>query len=296
MKQKILLCGICALLLFACKKDKKAPDVKLYPISFNVSGFSQTGVPIDGKAKTNSLNTQATDTVPVQSLYYMLYNNIGDLITTRRVNKGDANFGQFNDNVPAGSYRAVFCGGSSSLTAYQTKYFTYSTNPISNNTPCYWDDTFFYSLSFIVANTGINESIEMHRETARLVLVITDAIPTGTSKIVVKYQDTASIGYDGVHRYAAINTTSKTINATDIGTTNYTIVTNTLNDTKPFDVTVEYYGTNPVGPLGTKVIKNVVCKSNYITTLTGNLFSPGGNGQFALSIDTDWGTPVTVNF
>lgn len=295
MKQKILLCGICVLFLFACKKDKKAPDTKLYPINFKVSGFSQTGVPIDAKAKTNSLSTQATDPVPVQSLYYMLYKNTGELITTRRVNSGDANFGQFNDNVPAGSYRAVFCGGSSSLTAYQTKYFTYSTNPLSGTTPCHWDDTFFKTVPFTVTNTGINQSVLITRATARLVLVITDAIPVNTSKIVVSFQDMSVIGDDGFSRFPAVNTTSKTINTTDIGTTNYTVVMNTVNDTKPFDVTVDYYGANPSGPLGTKVIKNVVCKINMITTLTGNLFTQG-NGQFVLSVDTDWGTPATVNF
>ncbi|MGN8069188.1 hypothetical protein [Mucilaginibacter sp. SG564] len=294
MKQKILLCGICVLLLFACKKDKKAPDTKLYPITFKVSGFSQSAVPLDSKTKTNSLGTQATDTVPVQLLYYSLYNSDGLLVSARNVKKGDANFGQFNENVPAGNYKAVFCGGSNNLLAYRT-FFTYITRPDIEGGPAYWDDTFFKLIPFTVTNTGINQSVTLSRATARLAIVLKDAIPTGTSKIVVKFQDTSAIGSDGLHHFQAINTTTKTITTADVGTTNYTIVMNTLNNIKPFDVTIDYYGANPSGPLGTKTIKNVVCKTNYITTLSGNLFTQG-NAQFVLAIDQDWGAPVNVSF
>jgi len=296
MKQKIILYSICLCLFFACKKDKKTPDpdTKLYPISFNVSGFSQTNVPTADKAKTNSLTIQATDTIPVQSLYYAVYVDRGPLyghgplVTYRRVLKGDQNFGQFKDNLPAGTYQALFCGGSNNLIFdIPDVAFYYNTHT--------WDDTFYKVVPFTVTSGPVNQSVVIPRRTAKLSLVIKDAIPTGTSKIVVHFSDSSSIKPYYPPASLVTNQTTQVINATDAGKTNYTFSMNTLNDTRPFDVTVDYYGPNPVGPLGTKIIKNVVCKPNTRTILSGYLFTQD-NGQFTITVNQDWNPPVNVNF
>ena len=306
MKQKILLCSVCLCLLFACKKDKKAPDpsAKLYPISVNVSGFSQSQVPTDGIAKTKTLATQATDPIPVQTIYYMLIKGTGaniDLVSMRHVNKGDPNFTQFNDNVPAGDYSVVFFGGSSNLTphdAFPIPYFNYFLDYTSGGT-LYWDDTFFKRVPFTVTNTGVNLAVEIPRVTARLVVVLKDAIPAGVTKIVVSFPDANAYGINGPRTLPAVpsttNTSTSIIKSTDIGTQNYTIAMNTLHDTTPFDVTISYYGSNQTGPLGTKTVKNVVCKTNTQTILSGNLFTQD-NGQFQITVDQDWNAPVNVNF
>jgi hypothetical protein len=302
MKQKILLCCICAFLFFSCKKDKKVtPAPKLYPVSFNLSGFTQTQVPI-GKAKTASLGTQATDTVPVQSLVYMLFQLQGSLkslglISQRRIEKGDPGFGTFTDNVAAGTYTAVFIGGSDNLKILLNNYFSYTTSLYPATT--YWDDTFYKSIPITVSAGSLNQAISMKRITARLDLVLKDAIPTGTKKITVSFKDTAVVdAYTGktyIDRNQSVtNVTSKAINTSDIGTTNYTITMYTLNNVTPFDVTISYYGADASNPLGTKVVNNVVCKVNTITTLSGNLFT-AANSEFKITVNQDWNT-VNVGF
>jgi hypothetical protein len=297
MKPKILLCCICAFLFFSCKKDKKVtPTTKLYPISFNLSGFTQTQVPI-GKAKTTSLTTQAADTVPVQSLVYMLFKiqPALTLISQQRIEKGAVGFGTFTDNVAPGDYTAVFIGGSAALNIYAYNYFGYASG--SGFFTTYWDDTFLTKVPITVTASGINQPVTMKRRTARLDVILKDAIPAGTTKITVSFRDTSQIealSQYGNAAFVTTNVTTKTINAADIGTTNYTITANTVNDTKLFDVTISYYGANPAGPLGTKIVKNVLCKTNTKTTLSGNLFTPGNN-EFDITVNQDWNT-VNVGF
>ena len=295
-----LLCCICMFLLFSCKKDNKPhtpPDTKLYPMSFNVSGFNQTQVPIDGKGKikTAALTTQATDTVPVQRIIYQLYTDekYRKLISSRNSDKGSNNFGVFTDSVPPGNYVVSFGAGSLDLkvkTDYNYYYYTYFFG-----TPSYWDDTFFKSVPVKVTSSGINLNVSLDRVTAKLDLIIKDAIPAGTTKIAVSFPDLSCFDTIlGTSGYPTTNGAVKTITGTDIGKTNYTISMNTFNNVKPFDVIINYYGSNPNGPLGTKTVKNVVCKHNTKTTLSGNLFT-SGNSEFTITVNQDWNTS-TIQF
>jgi hypothetical protein len=318
MKYQILLCSICAFLFFSCKKEQKAPDnVQKYPVSFKVTGFSQSQVPIDGKAgktKTAALATEATDSIPIQQLVYILFKEDELTPTTiRRFTKGDPNFGVISDNVPAGNYIATFTGGTTRLKVitsgdptvpegdfYLPYYFTYSTiHYPRQGDPNTWDDTFYKQVPITVTSTGISQSVAMDRITSKLDFVINDPIPAGTTKIVVAFNDT--IGVDVKRKIAFktynpfINTTQQVISATDIGKTNYTISIFNLQNITPFDVTVSYYGANPNGPLNTKTIKNVVCKTNTRTILSGMLFTSSNIG-FTIKVNQDWDTPLTVNF
>ncbi|SDP26036.1 hypothetical protein SAMN05428975_0902 [Mucilaginibacter sp. OK268] len=306
MKQKILLYSICLCLFFACKKEKKAPNpaVKLYPISFNVSGFSTTLVPNAGKAKTTALATQATDTIPVQYLEYILFPiNQKTSISSRYESKGDAGFGTFTDNVPAGKYLVVFYGGITNINInsnYQNTYLYYSFNSdYPSQKPTYWDDTFYKTIPITVAASGtVSQDVSLDRVVSRLDVVLKDAIPTGTSKITVSFADTAAFYLQtgrSSPEMVTQNVTTKAITAADIGKTNYTTTIYTRNDVTPFQVTINYYGSNLNGPLGTKVISDVVCKRNTRTILSGSLFTTG-NGNFTVLANQDWNTPITVNF
>ncbi|MDN5289041.1 MAG: hypothetical protein JWR38_5315 [Mucilaginibacter sp.] len=305
MKNTSLLCCICMLLIFSCKKDNKADDThdaKLYPINFNVSGFSQTDIPISGvsKAKTTALTTQATDTIPVEKLYYLLYTADAShrLLNSKTSKKGDANFGSVTDNVPAGNYMVTFGGGSSALILrnfYTEYFFSYFTGFINDPHPEYkWDDTFLKSIPITVTSAGVSTNVSLDRATSRLDLVIKDAIPAGTTKILVTFVDTFDLGSGGstVKQGTSVNT--QVVSAADIGKTNYTITMYTLNNVKPFNVNISYYGSNPNGPLGTKTVKNVVCKTNTKTILSGFLFTPG-NAEFTIMVNQDWNTN-TIQF
>lgn len=299
MKHKILLCSICVFLFFSCKKEKKPTNTQTYPINFKVTGFSQAQVPIGsvGKTKTAALAIQA-DSIPVQKLVYILFAVSSDphATTLKRFTKGDAGFGTITDNVPPGNYIATFIGGSDGLIVeddegkgdYTPFYFYYPSTQ--------WGDTFYKRVPITVTSSGINQGVALDRLTSRLDLVINDAIPTGTSRITVTFSDTSFVdAKSGVKLSPGTHLTSKTINAADIGKTNYTITMYNLNNIKPFDVSISYYGINPNGPLDTKVVRNVVCKTNTRTILSGDLFTPT-NSTFTIAINQDWNTPVTVNF
>jgi hypothetical protein len=68
----------------------------------------------------------------------------------------------------------------------------------------------------------------------------------------------------------------------------------TLNNA-PFDLTIKYFGSSATDPILIKTIKNVVCKRNYRTILSGTLFDPG-NTSFGITVDPVWNTPVNGNF
>jgi hypothetical protein len=315
MKYQILLCSICAFLFFSCKKEQKASgNDQKYPVSFKITGFSESQIPIGGKAgkiKTTALAPQAIDSIPVQQLVYMLFgvNGTGP-ITVRKFTKGDPDFGIISDNVPAGDYIATFIGGSARLKIasfsdprageYLPYFFTYSTNvyPPSGDTNT-WDDTFYKRVPITVTSSGINQGVTVDRITSKLDFVIKDPIPAGITKIVVAFNDTiavdvkSKVAIKGYNPF--INRTEQAISTADAGKTNYTISIFNLHNVTPFDVTVSYYGANPNGPLDTKVIKNVICKTNTKTTLSGYLFTPSNN-EFTTTIDQAWDTPVTVNF
>jgi hypothetical protein len=291
MKQIILLLCICATLLFSCKKDKKvAPDEKLYPVNFNLSGFTETQDSLN-KIRTAALAAQATnDPLPVQSLVYLLFKNTGVLVSQKRAEVGSAGFGTFSDNLPAGDYTVAFIGGSSDLNVYPGPYFGYGT-PTG-----IWADLFYKKVPITVTTGGVNLNAELNRLNAKLNIVLKDPIPTGVTKITVGFNDTTFISAhtikgDGTSRARLITTN---IGATDIGKTNYTITIYTLNNIKPFDVTINYYGSNNTAPLGTRLVKDVICKRNTLTTLSGNLFMPG-NSAFNITVNQDWNT-VNLGF
>jgi hypothetical protein len=288
-------------LLFSCKKDNKSPNhaTKLYPITFNISGFTVTNTPTDaaGKLKSTALATQAADSIPVNRLVYWLLDPKQSISYSVRVsNKGEAGFGTFTDNVAPGNYIIAFAGSSANLKFDGPNYFfTFAPVPTYVGHPSYWEETYFKTIPITVTSSGVNMDVSLSRITAKLDLVIKDPIPVGTSKIVVSFPDTATVMVKtGLGNGITTNGATKTISATDIGKTNYTISMNTLNNIKPFDVVVTYYGPDPSGPLGTKTIKNVVCKANTKTTLSGNLFD-AGNAAFTITVNQDWNT-ATVDF
>lgn len=304
MKHIIFLYLICALLV-SCKKDNKTtPTQKLYPVTFNLTEFSQTQIPI-GKTKPASLATQAADSITVRQLYYMLYNETGSLIGANYKHSGDKDFGTFTDQISPGKYYAVFCGGSDSLNVSGDGdlFFTcsHTSDPFKYRP---WDETFYKKVPLTVDNSGaaINQAVVLDRITSRLDIVIKDPIPAGSTRLKFSYPDTIAVStFSGsvarpsyfsqfINKYVV----NRMLSTADIGKSNYTITLYTLNNNAPFDLTVEYFGKSATDPIFTKTIKNVICKRNYRTILSGLLFYPG-NTSFDIAVDPVWNT-VNLNF
>jgi hypothetical protein len=294
MKHNYILCGICLLLLFSCKKDKKNPPAeKLYPVSFNITDFSQIHVPIDGgvvKAKT----TTAIDTLPVTDLIFMLFNADGTALKElKRVTKTSTGFGKFTTSVAPGNYLAVFCGGPSSLKVSGDGTIG---SLIGNLTV--WGDTFYKKTSITVTSSAVSQNVALDRLSAQLVLNVNDAIPADVKKITVSYKDYQSIKAstgDRLVPQGVTVTNSATIVPANVGKTNYRIVMNTLNNVTPFAVTIKYFKADLNNAFATKTVTDVVCNQNVRTILSGNLFTPGNSG-FTLTFDPAYNTPLTTEF
>jgi len=134
--KKLLYLLTFATLLQACKKDSSTAgnddaDTKKQAVNFNVSGFSQTMVPLDGKQVTAISNPLGIipEESPITRLTYVVYNEQGKQVsrleqTTDEANKlfriaggkrflinSAAPFGSFTDSLKTGTYTVIACAG-----------------------------------------------------------------------------------------------------------------------------------------------------------------------------------------
>jgi hypothetical protein len=296
MKHNFILFGICLVCMFSCKKDKKDPPAeKLYDLSFNVTGFSQTYVPIEGGVVKNKTTT-AVDTLPVTDLIFILFSADGKQVKDlKRVTKNTSGFGQFKTGIGPGNYVAAFCAGSSALSTSSNFITSYTINGKFRS----WGDTFHKRIPITVSSSPVTENIELDRLTAQFVLNIIDPIPSDVTKVTVSFPDRPGIvpftGELGSASPYYISTNTATFTAGDAGKANYRIVMNTLNNVTPFTVTIQYFKTDQVKAFATKIIKNIVCNRNVRTILSGNVFTPG-NAGFTLSADSAYNAPITTEF
>jgi len=298
MNSKILLSLLCLLFLFSCKKEhQEEKEVPRYPVRFDLTGFTQTQQPIDvATIKTNSLTTNTgTDTIPVNQLFYFVYGRVVNgaqppLVAQKIINRTDAGFGVFTDDLPAGNYDIYFVGSSVTLKGLDLNGGGLTYYPQNSG----WGDTFYKKIPITVTSTGINQTVQMERRSAQIVVNILDAIPANVTKIEVKYDDYLAFytnNTGGLKNYYGQAIVSKPVTTTDIGVTNFKVYANTIFTNVPAQVSIAYYTTG-TSPSDTKTV-TVTSQPNKRTVISGKLFS--GNNTFNITFD-DWNTPVTVGF
>lgn len=299
MKRFLLICSALSILFFSCKKDQTAnptpPDNKTYPITFSLSGFEQTYVPI-GKANTPGKKINDVDSIPVNKLYFLLLKDTsenGGIQSYKEVTKTTSGFGVFKEDVPAGQYTAIFIGSNGGIMDTKVKPALFS---------AFNYETFYSKIPVTISNAGVSQNVEMGRVTGQLVLNINDAVPAGVTKIEMTYTSATYFEvFTGLKKTFTPMTKTVALNATDAGKTNYRVIANLLaSDNGVFSVTIKYYKTSQTTATGSVTIPNVQCKTNVRTILSGNLFTndpPAGVGQnFTIKLDTTWNAPITTEF
>lgn len=289
MKHSLLLCAALILLFCSCSKEKRitpGDGGKKYPVKFDVSGFTQIYEPQGGA--TGKVRTADVDSLPVTTLAYVVFKD-NQIVSIKTSKKGDVGFGTFTDELSPGSYQIALGGGSPAVVYIQNN--TYQSD--FGAALLYGDDLFFKKVPLTVTNTAVTQAIELKRISSQLVVNINDAIPANVSSIRVSLKDTT--GYIMTkQQYFSYNehTVTKQISAADAGKINYRIVVNNSHNVTPFTITVSYVQS---GKTVSKVISNVVCKTNMRTILSGNLFGSSST-DFDMKIDRNWNAPVYIDF
>lgn len=298
-KITVLFCIIVSS-LYSCKKDKGTKQKQRYDVNFDVSGFSQasgafgtTGI----KKEVNSLKINAlADQVDV--LIAIIYEGNPTTSGTKIYKSThlltDPNAGRFTASLPPGNYTAVIYGGKG-ITEVEG-------DPVNdpdafNTTVKPWNDVFYKKLTFTIADAVLNQPVVLDRITAQLQVKLQDNIQASWQKITVSYPDytylqnlTLTSPY-GFARTAFSLT--KTFTATDVGTTNYTIVLATANNGEPFTATLTLYDTGN-NVISTRTIDSVICERNKRTILTGKVYA--NSTGFTIAVDTAWHSSIPKTF
>lgn len=222
--KNIYLCAIMVcFVLFSCKKEQSKPTAEIvnatgkkYPVSLNLSEFSQTVTSMKSK---NGATISASDTLPYSvTLEYFLFDSAGTPISkiNQFANKltslsqkylpnGDYSrpempFGTILDTLSSGKYTAVLLG----TIDYQYGFNGRQDNTwflnLSNLSETYimdqghldyntlkTGDTFFKRVDFAVGNQNTSQKVVLPRVTGKVDIIIEDKLPANAAKFDCKY-------------------------------------------------------------------------------------------------------------
>ncbi|MGN8069187.1 hypothetical protein [Mucilaginibacter sp. SG564] len=296
MKRALICFTLISIALLSCKKDHHTqttePTGKLYPVSFNISSFSQVNVPDNqnSKIKINAVDPSATSIV---KLVYKLFDSNNVLKKTVFIKKGAPNFGTFTDSIPAGSYKAVFLG----LKDSANYIGTYAGDPTRFSyyyaTGIAFPETFYSNASFTVGNAPVQQSIVLQRLNSEVLVIIKDAIPPKTASITIDITGNFVCSYLDGKSSGSISAGIATvaITSSNIGTTNFQLGPRSVfNNTTPVTVSITAKAADGT-IMVQKTIGNVTLQPNTRTILTGNVFTnSAGTGGLAVTFNPDYNT------
>jgi len=300
MKKLLLFAVLFGVALSSCKKGstpKPNPSDggKTYAVKFNVSGFTQEITNGAGQ-KINGLNTNAVTAPGVQRLYYFAYDNsdFGKLVHRLVQDSSAANFGNVEDNLPAGTYNIVFFAGASDLVYYNTSGFA---DGFLENPRAAWSDAFSKTLTITVGGGDISQNVTLNRVVGKFTVKLLDVMPANASTLTVTVNKDRkrylfkSSSPDASSPAPGIFTT--TIPASAIGKPNYSF--SMLLMAAANDVTVDikcYDAAKKI--IGQALVTNVSVQPNVQTILSGKLFTP--DSDFSVGLDTGWDTPIDIQY
>ena len=302
--KKALVCYIfISIALLSCKKDHHTsttePTGKLYPVSFNISSFTQVNVPVDQNSKTK-VNDVAPSASNLTQIVYTLFDSNNKLKKTVYIPKGAPNFGTFTDSIPSGNYTAVFLGATVALNPNDNHASSTPPTFIYYQVP--YPETFYNKVSFTVGNTPVQQGIVLKRMTSELYVNIKDSIPpnarylefhvTGLHNTCNFLDAKSSLVGGGGETYIA-----NTLTSADIGKTNFQMGMRIFNNTS--SVTAWVVAKDVNGSVITqKYIYNITLQANTRTILTGNVFkNSGGTGGITVTFNPNYNTTdITQSF
>jgi len=324
----------CSLWLMACKKDRAQidPDLlttpqQVYPVNFNVSGFTQHNGPI----KTAGLKQESVAYPPsvMSKIMYTVFDNTGKQVsrleqnlyetnklyrisgTTRKLISSNSPFGSINDSLAVGHYTVVVtCGtGYNSLNVPQEMTGgggfkdIYTLEPLSNAKyyvapHLIYEDCFYYKGDLEVGINNTPKPIALNRIVGQLTFNMEDVMPANVDQLIFEIK--GDNAYYNISNNTATGaqdegTRGYSITPDEIGKANYNISWMVLNTKTPLEIVV-YAMDSQYKVITTKTITNVRVNLNEKTTVTGKLFTNNPSG-FNVVTNQAWGNnPVIVKF
>jgi len=314
--------AIC-MIIVSCKKEHKSDITinstqKLYKVGYNVGFSQQSGGFISNSLKANGLTTTSVDTSlsnHVSVLQYAVYDSVGNRVHVIQQLLTDTAFGKYTDNLHPGKYTIAIAAGAQFLSVINGTPGGYLPAPLptpnisadvleyygNGHLVAFVYDTFFKKFPLVVAAKDTSMHIALDRITAKLSVVVKDALPATAH--------TMGLTSPAVPQWFFINSATAghiepqfasgaTVTTAQIGTTNFTMSAFLLYSTP---ITLNIYCANSGGTtLAYKTIPNLTLQANTQTILTGNLFGGSGTtstGGVNLGIDTAWNhTPIVKTF
>ena len=321
MKKTLLLSAMATVFLFGCKKDHTTPGTtaqKKYPVTFNMSDFTQTISSLNGTRQINSLKTNAATAniaAYATQLHLTVFDAAGSLIRQYRQLAGVSNYGIIVDSLAAGTYTIVVDAGQNFLdlpSTYGNSTLTLSTAKMFYDTrdnggkptslrvyDGLWSDTFFSKFQITVADAAVNQNVNLTRIVSKLEVDFNDVIPANATRVdMFVNKEYFEYGFGTASPQLADTITTRFIVPDSVkGKSNYKITQLLLNTTTPFSVSLTAYdNTNKV--IATHAVSNVTCTKNQRTILTGNFSNAvtNNNKGFSITVDPNWGAPTVVHY
>ena len=301
MKKHLIMAAIVLLAATGCTNECVETEVAnqkaTAPVTVRVNDFSITTeeMPSGGGTTRSAVNPASYDGVGAIDLAF--YSGGTEVFKTTQI-KSDgttySTFGEFECNLPVGSYTMVVIGRG----YFDGDVFTLTSPTAAGYTSERARETFVKTqVVNITSADPVNLSATLNRIVAKLEIISTDTRIDGVSKIRTTYSAggksfnpttglaTSNTGFN------LTNTPSAAVGATiDVGSFVFL-----ATDEQTVNITIEVLDTNE-DVMFTKYVANVPLKRNRQTVLSGPLFTSTAITSSSFQVETDWLPNNTVNF
>jgi len=301
MKKHLMMAAIVLLAATGCTNECVETEVAnqkaTAPVTVRVNDFSITTeeMPSGGGTTRSAVNPASYDGVGAIDLAF--YSGGTEVFKTTQI-KSDgttySTFGEFECNLPVGSYTMVVIGRG----YFDGDVFTLTSPTAAGYTSERARETFVKTqVVNITSADPVNLSATLNRIVAKLEIISTDTRIDGVSKIRTTYSAggksfnpttglaTSNTGFN------LTNTPSAAVGATiDVGSFVFL-----ATDEQTVNITIDVLDTNE-DVMFTKYVANVPLKRNRQTVLSGPLFTSTAITSSAFQVETDWLPNNTVNF
>ena len=280
-----------------CVETEVANQKATAPVTVRVNDFSITTeeMPSGGGTTRSAVNPASYDGVGAIDLAF--YSGGTEVFKTTQI-KSDgttySTFGEFECNLPIGSYTMVVIGRG----YFDGDVFTLTSPTAAGYTSERARETFVKTQAVNITSADpVNLSATLNRIVAKLEIISTDTRIDGVSKIRTTYSAggksfnpttglaTSNTGFN------LTNTPSAAVGATiDVGSFVFL-----ATDEQTVNITIDVLDANE-DVMFTKYVANVPLKRNRQTVLSGPLFTSTAITSSAFQVETDWLPDNTVNF
>lgn len=301
MKKHLMMAAIVLLAATGCTNESVETEVanqkETAPVTVRVNDFSITTEEMPSGGGMTRAAENPADYLGVGAIDLAFYSGGTEVFKTTQI-KSDgttySTFGEFECNLPVGSYTMVVIGRG----YFADDVFTLTSPTAAGYTSERARETFVKTQAVNITSADpVNLSATLNRIVAKLEIISTDTRIDGVSKIRTTYSAggksfnpttglaTSNTGFN------LTNTPSAAVGATiDVGSFVFL-----ATDEQTVNITIDVLDANE-DVMFTKYVANVPLKRNRQTVLSGPLFTSTAITSSAFQVETDWLPNNTVNF